>query len=356
MSHLHPSYSTLHYVLLFPHGEDGWHTAIPTRVIPGIKPRSPNVTQRCYYAHRLHSRPGEQPLLLLGGNLFQQFVVDAWASVEQSNLNWVKNHQKELRSDVYSGLRDAVLGDADNNLNLAQHGQRVILPSSFVGSERFMTQLFQDAMAIVRAFGKPDIFLTMTANPRWPEIQDQLLWDVPPGPGANHQRRRQKASDRPDIVARVFEGKKEAVLKEIKNGKFGRVVAIFHTIEFQKRGLPHMHCLIFLHPDDKIHDANQVDNIVSAQLPDQNLNPLLYETITTCMLHGPCGADKPNAPCMVDGRCSKHYPKEFNEHTLYGENGYPKYARPNNGRTVEKNNHVYDNRYVIPYHPESSAR
>jgi hypothetical protein len=97
ISQLHPSYSSLHYVLLFPHGEDGWHPAIPTHIIPGRRQRSPKVTQCCYYAYRLHARPGDQPLLLWGGNLFQQFVVDAWASVEQSNLNWVKHHQKELR-------------------------------------------------------------------------------------------------------------------------------------------------------------------------------------------------------------------------------------------------------------------
>ena len=59
-----------------------------------------------------------------------------------------------------------------------------------------------------------DIFLTMTANPNWPEIQDQLLW---PPPGANYQRRKQKASDRPDIVAHVFEVK-NALLKEIHGG------------------------------------------------------------------------------------------------------------------------------------------
>ena len=157
-------------------------------------------------------------------------------------------------------------------------------------------------------------------------------------------------------MAHVFEEKKNAELKAIQDGKFGRVVAIFHTIEFQKRGLPHMHCLIFLHPDDKILDANQVDNIVSAQLPDPIEDPLLYETVTTCMLHGPCGDEKPNAPCMVDGKCSKHYPKDFIEHTVYGENGYPQYARPNNGRKVRKNNVDYDNRHVIPYNPESSIR
>ena len=356
ISHLHPSYSTLHYILLFPNGEDGWHGTIPSRVIAGGRGRSEKVSQRCYYAHRFHSRPGEQPLLLWGGNLFQQFVVDAWASVEQSNLNWVKTHQKELRADVYSGLRDAVLGDNDNNINLAEHGRRFILPSSFSGGERHMTQLFQDAMAITRAYGKPDIFYTMTANPHCPEIQDQLLWEVPPAPGANHQRRRQHASDRPDIVARVFELKKNAALKDIEGGLFGRVQAIVHTIEFQKRGLPHMHALIWLHPDDKILDANQVDNIVSAQLPDPDQDPLLYQTVTNCMLHGPCGAEKPNAPCMVDGKCSKHYPKEFNENTIYGESGYPRYARPNNGRTVHKNNHDYDNTNVIPYHGPSSVK
>ena len=96
ISNLHPSYSSLHYVLLFPHGEDGWHPTISAQVIPGRWCRSQHVTQHCYYAHRLHSRPGEQSLLHWGGNLFQQFVVDAWASVEQSTLNWIKLHQKEL--------------------------------------------------------------------------------------------------------------------------------------------------------------------------------------------------------------------------------------------------------------------
>jgi len=86
ISHLHPSYSSLHYVLLFPHGEDGWHTDIPSHVEGGRRVQSEKVSQRCYYAHRLHSRPGEQPLLFWGGNLFQQYVVDAWASVDQSNL------------------------------------------------------------------------------------------------------------------------------------------------------------------------------------------------------------------------------------------------------------------------------
>ena len=210
-------------------------------------------------------------------------------------------------------------------------------------------------MAICWAYRKPDIFLTMTANPNWPEIKEQLLWEVDPAADANHQRRRQKASDRPDIVARVFELKQKALKKEIKNGIFGKVLAMVETVEFQKRGLPHIHLLIFLDPQDRIR-ANQVDTIVSAQLPDPELHPLLHQTVTNCMLHGPCGNEKPNAPCMVNGKCSKHYPKEFNDQTIYGENGFPQYARPNNERTVTKNGHVYDNQNVVPYNPYLSAR
>ena len=127
-------------------------------------------------------------------------------------------------------------------------GHKLIFPSFHVESPRFMTQLFQDAMAICRHFHKPDLFLTMTANPKWPEIIHSLF------PG-------QTATDRPDIVSWVFEQKKKALLKLIDNGFFGTTVAHIHTIEFQKRGLPHIHLLIFLHPQDHIRDSHHINSV-----------------------------------------------------------------------------------------------
>ena len=62
-----------------------------------------------------------------------------------------------------------------------------------------------------------------------------------------------------------------------------------HTIEFQKRGLPHMHLLIILDIADKIRDASDVDSIVSAQIPDPVAHAVLYNIITQHMVHGPCG-------------------------------------------------------------------
>jgi hypothetical protein len=59
-----------------------------------------------------------------------------------------------------SGLEDASLNNA------SKHGRKMILPSSFVGSARYMAQLFQDAISIVRKFGEPNFFITFTCNPQ----------------------------------------------------------------------------------------------------------------------------------------------------------------------------------------------
>jgi hypothetical protein len=71
---------------------------------------------------------------LLGGRLFQQYVVDAWASTEQSLLNWIRYNQKTLRADIYSSLHDAAANADHRNPDMAQHGERVILPSTHIGS------------------------------------------------------------------------------------------------------------------------------------------------------------------------------------------------------------------------------
>jgi hypothetical protein len=62
----------------------------------------------------------------------------------------------------------------------------------------------------------------------------------------------QSTVDRPDLVARVFHAKQQALLKKIRDGYFGQVAGFVYTIEYQKRGLPHMHLLVFLERQDKI--------------------------------------------------------------------------------------------------------
>ena len=48
---------------------------------------------------------------------------------------------------------------------LNQIGKRVVLPSTHSGSPRSMYMSYLDSMAIVREYGKPDNFVTMTCSP-----------------------------------------------------------------------------------------------------------------------------------------------------------------------------------------------
>ncbi|KAL7291870.1 hypothetical protein TKK_0014430 [Trichogramma kaykai] len=197
-----------------------------------------------------------------------------------------------------------------------------------------MAQKYQDAMALVNAKGKPDIFLTMTCNSKWKEIQENLL---------PHQT----ASDRPDIVARVFHLKKDRLIDLIyKRNFFGQVAAYVYVIEFQKRGLPHMHLLITLKPGYKIILPETVDEFISAEIPDQTSNPKLFEIVTKNMIHGPC-ADW----CMKDGKCTKKFPRKFNDETKMDENGYPNYRRREITHAMINGEKV-DNRWIVPYCPK----
>ena len=64
---------------------------------------------------------------------------------------------------------DAIVrGDSD----CSRVGKTIILPSSHIGGPRCRAQNYQDAMAICRWDGYPDLFLTFTCNPKWPEINE----------------------------------------------------------------------------------------------------------------------------------------------------------------------------------------
>ncbi|XP_028074183.1 uncharacterized protein LOC114276597 [Camellia sinensis] len=222
----------------------------------------------------LQIRPGDQSLFLRGGRLLQQYVVDNYVKIESNKLRWIRTHQNHIRADFYQGLLDAIHAGENYGGNV---GRRTILPSSFVGSPRDMYQRYQDAMALVQKYGKPDLFLTMTCNPNWPEIKAELL------PG-------QSPHDRPDLLTRIFHSKFDEMKTDILTKHvLGKVLAYAYVIEYQKRGLPHAHMVIILDENDKLRTPDDYDNIVRAEIPDKRLEPRLYSVVLKHMIHGPCG-------------------------------------------------------------------
>jgi len=337
----HRAYAPLHYVLLFPYGTDGWTYGLPQFGIDDGKTKA--VSQVQFYSYRLHTRQDEFPILQSAGRLFQQYLCDVWVSTDQNRLRWIESNQPLLRADLYSGLEDAA-GTGDSDVELDDVGHRVVLPSSYIGGPRYMNQRFQDAIALARFYHGFDLFITFTCNTLWTEITDALLHG-------------QSASDRPDVTVRVFNMYKSSLIDDLRNKNvFGLSLAYVHTIEFQKRGLPHMHLLLSLSPEFRLTTPQQVDCVIKASWPDPENEPRLFNIVSRRMVHGPCGAFNAHSPCMRDGKCSKGFPKPFQEETVLRKDGYPTYARPNDGRSYKVGKHMVDNRWIVPYNPYLLSR
>ena len=115
-----------------------------------------------------------------------------------------------MRAENLQGVVDAVDQGMVDGLEV---GKKNILPSNYTGGRRYMYVNFQDAVAVSRVHGSPDIFTTFTCNPKWEEILDS----VEPG---------QTTTDRADIAVRVYHMKLMQYLHRIKKGNaFGPIVA-----------------------------------------------------------------------------------------------------------------------------------
>ncbi|XP_026378595.1 uncharacterized protein LOC113273038 [Papaver somniferum] len=277
-----------------------------------------------YYSHMLQIRSHDASLLLRGGRLLQQYVVDNWVKIDSSRLRWLSNHQEKIRAELHQGIQDARM---EGETSAKNFGQRKVLPSSYMARPPDMYHRYQDAMTLVQKYGKPDLFITMNFNPLWDEIVSNLR------PG-------QSASDIPDLTTRVFRANLEDLKEDLFTKLiFGRIASHVHVVEFQKMGLPHVHMLIILRDEDKLQGPDDYEKIVREEILDPEEEPELHECVKKWMIHGTCGSK-----CMRDGKCKRNFPKEFSECTVQGKDAYPVYRRRNDGRRV-------DNRMSVPYNP-----
>ncbi|XKL63435.1 hypothetical protein PGB90_005799 [Kerria lacca] len=297
-----------------------------------------------YYSYRLMYRNVDKfNPIYYGGRLHQQYVIHAYIRVENQRLNYILHNQNKLRIESYQGLMDHISKSALNNPEMYQNQARLgnifVLLSTFIGGPRHMQQLYHDAMAIVGKYGRPNLFITMTCNPGWIEIKRALK---------QFKYCKLESYDTPLLIVRIFHLKLKALLKEVLSGKiFGTIIAHVYTIEFQKRGLPHAHMLFTIKPDEKMKTPKQIDECISAEIPNEG--PLKLKVLKH-MLHGP---HMEKSMCLdKSGKCSKLFPKRFLEETEMNERGYPLYRRRNNrGEGNIHNLTAVDNSMVVPYNP-----
>jgi hypothetical protein len=155
-----------------------------------------------------------------------------YSRIEDERLQYIREGKLRQAGEVFAGEEDTQEKD-DYEMEL-QRAFASVLPSSFLGSRAWTSERVADALALLRSLGKPSLLITMTTNPKWPEIVSQLR------PG-------QTALDIPVVVCRAFRGRL-AALEKFLHWRFGRVIYQIKVVEFQKRGLPHAHLVVKVSP------------------------------------------------------------------------------------------------------------
>uniref|UniRef100_A0AC34QAX8 ATP-dependent DNA helicase n=1 Tax=Panagrolaimus sp. JU765 TaxID=591449 RepID=A0AC34QAX8_9BILA len=327
------------FPLLYPTGHgDTWHDE--KRMIENNLFSKP-LTARSYARYKKFDRNllnGQFNPIPLAGKLKCEWIITNHAISKASRVDFVTRNQRKFRVENYKGVNDFLSRYADRND--VPIGRKIILPSTFTGGPRWKAEKFHDSMELVRKFGGPELFITITCNPKHPDLLKELNG--------------RKPEDYPEIVNRHFRLLILDFTDQMKEKKiFGEIEYGIIVYEWQKRGLTHAHTLWKFKGDHWKNNVELLDNYIRAYFCDKEEDPELFELIAKHMVHRPCGDADPKAMCMVDGQCKRHFPKEFSEETILVDDKYPKYKRPNDGKRVKikcGNRHFdVDNRLVVPY-------
>nr|GFA90840.1 DNA helicase [Tanacetum cinerariifolium] len=230
-----------------------------------------------------------------------------FCAIEQSRLDWVRDHQNDLRSDYLLGLYDLF-------------PEEIVKEYKLDRISCYQEHLLEDHDILAR---------------------DKAIHGTVSRP---------TTSDMADIVCRVFEQKVNDFINFLKYERpFGYVIAFVYTIEFQKRGLPHCHTLLWVDSSSKIRNAVEIDEYINTEIPDPVKDPRGFKVVTELMMHGPYGVANPSASCKEKGICNKHFPKRYNDNTFFDINGYAHYQRRQIEVHFMKGESRLDNSNMVSY-------
>ena len=118
----------------------------------------------------------------------------------------------------------------------------------------------------------------------------------------------------------------------------GELIYIIHSIEFQKRGLPHVHILVKY--SSHCLTAFDIDSVISAEMPADPEDQRLVQKFM--MHHHPAEDQPPSRYCqrIENGFriCRFHYPKPLQSQTTIDTEGRVHYRRK-----------TTDDQWIVPY-------
>ena len=185
------------------------------------------------------------------------------------------------------------------------------------GSPGYYQALFYDVLAMVRQLGIPTWFFTVSAaDMQWPDVIQTIARQFGTELSDNDVKELSYAGrtlwlrSNPVTAARQFQYRLELLFKDVLMSTakpLGNVIDYVIRIEFQARGSPHAHTLIWIKDAPKV-DVNEdeevcsfIDKHISCALP--NNDPDLLDLVENLQVHNH------SSYCRKYGTCRFRYPR-----------------------------------------------
>lgn len=312
---------------------------------------------RAYIRYRLGIRSPENDeyhhIWSAGGGLNQKYLLDYAARIDDQVFNFLRRPDMDLRSELPDNMLEYLAKSAGLN---SQHdiGRVIMFRANMPGFRPYFKEKYSDGCTIMnraRKRGCAMFMLTFTTNPKWPEMKGELY------------NNGQQLVDRPDIAVRYFADKVQEIHKDLEKNVFGKELAYAESTELQKRGWPHFHRIMAT-------DIQAIPEIIEGYIWAHIPNPgdpsdqsekaqqmrKLRELVIKYQLHD-CRDDL-CGPKYANGKCQKHFPRDYSDRVILHEDRPAVYWRPSpedGGEVVQvkKGNIIkeYTNAHVTPYSP-----
>lgn len=225
---------------------------------------------------------------------FAQFIIEQKKVSDSINIALKKVHghsvtAAQLRSNP-QGLQNLICQD-----------QAYLFLRQIPGTPPYWQKFMYEVVAMVKQLGIPTWFMTLScADLRWPELfqiiakMQRKKMTIEELDALSYNERCQMLNTNPVIVAKHFQYRVETFFKEVllsKANPIGKIVYYALRIEFQMRGSPHLHALIWTSDCPKLTDDNKqayidyIDQHVQAYLPSEEDDPELHNLVKTYQKH-----------------------------------------------------------------------
>ena len=178
----------------------------------------------------------------------------------------------------------------------------------------------KDLNAMVRQLGNPTFFASFSAADRqWKEIVQCICSQLgkPYDPNMDWATYCDLINENVVTATRMFHHRVNAFIAEVILAPYdviGKVVDYFHRVEFQSRGWPHLHCLIWVKGTPQFgRDSDEavaafIGQHITREVPCAKTQPELYEQVTSLQTH----SSRHSKSCTKgrkSGTCRYNFPR-----------------------------------------------